>query len=209
MQPLRQDGLAVDGCQPSLPPSLPLSLPPSPTSCRPPEVRPLRQNGLAVDGLSATGMLDRNVYGFADALRAECVPAEGIARLLTDVPLEGIAIAVYGDQWLEGDASRPYAEAIVSKVRASWVVYGDESTTPMVYMRLTAERAEMLAVAGSFSSAMIGAIPPDRLLVVMAIDPPCHVVGGIGGGARCVCSIGGGGKRGHGPGTLEPPQRRP
>lgn len=137
-------------------------------------MQPLRHDGLAVDVLSAMGMRDRNMYGFADALRAECVSAEGIARLLTDVPPEGIAVAkstVIEGLKREGDASRPYSEAILSKVRASWVVYGDESTTPLMYTRLTAERAEMLAVAGSFSSAMIGAIPPDRLLDVMVIDP--------------------------------------
>lgn len=43
---------------------------------------------------------------------------------------------------------RPYSEAIMSKVRALRVVYGDESTTPMVYTRLAAERAEMRSVAG-------------------------------------------------------------
>ena len=128
----------------------------------------------AVDGLPATGTWDRNMYGFAGALRSERMPAEGIARLLTDMSPDGIVVVK--STVIEGlkracDASRPYSEAILSKVRASSVVYEDESTTPMVYTRLTAERSEMLAVAGSVSSAMIGAIPPDGLPAVRAVDP--------------------------------------
>lgn len=49
-------------------------------------------------------------------------------------------------------------------------VYGDESITPMVYTRPTAERVKMLDVAGSVSSAMIGAISSDGLPAVMAVD---------------------------------------
>lgn len=114
-------------------------------------MQPLRQDAPRVDDLPAAGTWDRSMYGFAAALRAERVPAEGMSRLLTDASPERIAVAkstVIDWNKRASDASRPYQEAILSKVYASWVVYGDESTTPMVYTRLAAERAKMRSVAG-------------------------------------------------------------
>ena len=83
-----------------------------------------------------------HMYGFATALRAERMPAEGISCLLTDVSPEGIAVAMStAIEVLKraGDASRPYSEAMMSKVRASRVAYGNEAATPMVYTQLTAD----------------------------------------------------------------------
>ena len=56
-------------------------------------MQPLRQDAPCRRRPAATGTRDRNMYGFAAALRAERVLAEGMALLLTGVSLEGIAVA--------------------------------------------------------------------------------------------------------------------
>ena len=75
------------------------------------QVQPLRQDAPRVDDLPAAGTWDRSMYGFAAALRAERVPAEGMSRLLTDASPEKIAVAkstVIDWNKRASDASRPY-----------------------------------------------------------------------------------------------------
>lgn len=128
----------------------------------------------AVDGLPANGTWDHSMCGFATALRANKMVDEDIARMLTDIAPKAIKVSktnVIDSLGRVCDALRPYSEAIVSKIRGGAVAYEDETTSPAVPTRQTAERAERLAVAGSISSALIASIPQVGMPAVLAVDP--------------------------------------
>lgn len=128
----------------------------------------------AVDGLPAKGSWSRPLCGFGASLRAHKMSNDDISDVLTDMAPPGIKVTksnVVDSLGRICDASRPYSEAILSKIKGEAVVYEDETTSLAVPSRHTAERAEKLAVAGSISSALIASVPPSGLPAVLAVDP--------------------------------------
>lgn len=128
----------------------------------------------AVDGLPAKGSWSRPLCGFGASLRAHKMSNDDISDVLTDMAPPGIKVTksnVVDSLGRICDASRPYSEAILSKIKDEAVVYEDETMSLAVPSRHTAERAEKLAVAGSISSALIASVPPSGLPAVLAVDP--------------------------------------
>ena len=56
-------------------------------------------------------------------------------------------------------------------VNKAKVAYEDESESPALPTRLTAERSEALGLAESIGISLIGAVPAGGLPAVLAVDP--------------------------------------
>ena len=128
----------------------------------------------AVNGLPRRGTWSRETCGVVAAMRAENMTYDGIARLITDAAPKGIKVPK--STVIEGlkrvsDAARPVSKGLLAEVNKAEVAYEDESESPALPTRLTAERSEALGLAESIGISLIGAVPAGGLPAVLAVDP--------------------------------------